>query len=53
MLLKPISRGLKTLESSLVTCSDVFNIWIGIAIGFHEVFSKQGLYALININQPY
>ncbi|KAJ7855067.1 hypothetical protein B0H13DRAFT_1903287, partial [Mycena leptocephala] len=39
MLLKPISRGLKTLESSQVTCSDVFNIWIGIAIGFREVFS--------------
>ncbi|KAJ7251941.1 hypothetical protein C8J57DRAFT_1036323, partial [Mycena rebaudengoi] len=39
MLLKPVSRGLKTLESSQVTCSDVFNIWIGIAIGFKEVFS--------------
>ncbi|KAJ6587752.1 hypothetical protein B0H10DRAFT_1961344 [Mycena sp. CBHHK59/15] len=38
MLLKPIVRGLKTLESSQVTCSDVFNIWIGIAIGFQEVF---------------
>ncbi|KAJ6534599.1 hypothetical protein DFH09DRAFT_1369723 [Mycena vulgaris] len=38
MLLKPISRGLKTLESSQVTCSDVFNIWIGIAVGFKEVF---------------
>ncbi|KAJ7289145.1 hypothetical protein C8J57DRAFT_995341, partial [Mycena rebaudengoi] len=40
MLLKPVSRGLKTLESSQVTCSDVFNIWIGIAIGFKEVFSN-------------
>ncbi|KAJ7170463.1 hypothetical protein C8R43DRAFT_1103347 [Mycena crocata] len=40
MLLKPISRGLKSLESSQVTCSDVFNIWIGIAIGFKEVFSN-------------
>ncbi|KAJ7214487.1 hypothetical protein GGX14DRAFT_360018, partial [Mycena pura] len=40
MLLKPISRGLKTLESSQVTCSDVFNIWIGIAIGFQAVFSS-------------
>ncbi|KAJ6626375.1 hypothetical protein B0H10DRAFT_1781497 [Mycena sp. CBHHK59/15] len=39
MLLKPISRGLKTLESSQVTCSDVFNIWIGLAIGFKEVFA--------------
>ncbi|KAJ7479092.1 ribonuclease H-like domain-containing protein [Mycena latifolia] len=38
MLLKPIARGLKTLESSQVTCSDVFTIWIGIAIGFQEVF---------------
>ncbi|KAJ6620989.1 hypothetical protein B0H10DRAFT_2354472 [Mycena sp. CBHHK59/15] len=38
MLLKPISRGLKTLESPQVTCSDVFNIYIGIAIGFKEVF---------------
>ncbi|KAJ7110848.1 hypothetical protein C8R44DRAFT_591718, partial [Mycena epipterygia] len=40
MLLKPISRGLKTLESTQVTCSDVFNIWIGIAIGFKLVFSN-------------
>ncbi|KAJ7199023.1 hypothetical protein GGX14DRAFT_373488, partial [Mycena pura] len=47
MLLKPISRGLKTLESAKVTCSDVFNIWIGIAIGFREVFSVPG----ININK--
>jgi hypothetical protein len=39
MLLKPIARGLKTLESTQVTCSDVFCIWIGIAIGFTEVFS--------------
>ncbi|KAJ7634203.1 hypothetical protein DFH06DRAFT_1003841, partial [Mycena polygramma] len=38
MLLTPIARGLKTLESSQVTCSDVFNIWIGIAVGFQEVF---------------
>ncbi|KAJ6587808.1 hypothetical protein B0H10DRAFT_1636914, partial [Mycena sp. CBHHK59/15] len=38
MLLKPVSWGLKTLESTQVTCSDVFNIWIGITIGFKEVF---------------
>lgn len=38
MLLKPIARGLKTLESTQVTCSDVFTIWIGIAIGFQQVF---------------
>ncbi|KAJ7268929.1 hypothetical protein C8J57DRAFT_1067026, partial [Mycena rebaudengoi] len=43
MLLKPVSRGLKTLESSQVTCSDVFNIWMGIAIGFKEVFSDPDL----------
>ncbi|KAJ7230968.1 hypothetical protein B0H12DRAFT_1029740, partial [Mycena haematopus] len=42
MLLKPIARGLKSLESSQVTCSDVFNIWIGIAIGFQEVFVNPG-----------
>ncbi|KAJ6627751.1 hypothetical protein B0H10DRAFT_1779294 [Mycena sp. CBHHK59/15] len=39
MLLKPISRSLKTLESSQVTCSDVFNIYFGITIGFKEVFA--------------
>ncbi|KAF8175184.1 hypothetical protein K438DRAFT_1608628, partial [Mycena galopus ATCC 62051] len=43
MLLKPISRGLKTLESSQVTCSDVFNIWVGLAIGFKEVFSGESM----------
>ncbi|KAJ6632329.1 hypothetical protein B0H10DRAFT_1769672, partial [Mycena sp. CBHHK59/15] len=39
MLLKLISRGLKTLESSQVTCSYVFNIWIGLGIGFKQVFN--------------
>ncbi|KAJ7845606.1 hypothetical protein B0H14DRAFT_3454874 [Mycena olivaceomarginata] len=34
-----MARGLKTLESTQVTCSDVFTIWIGIAIGFQNVFS--------------
>lgn len=43
MLLKPISRGLKTLESSQVTCSDVFNIWVGLTIGFKEVFSGESM----------
>ncbi|KAJ6565411.1 hypothetical protein B0H10DRAFT_2387556 [Mycena sp. CBHHK59/15] len=43
MLLKPISRGLKTLESSQVTCSDVFNIWIGLGIGFKQVFNDPGM----------
>ncbi|KAJ7601673.1 hypothetical protein DFH06DRAFT_1025246, partial [Mycena polygramma] len=42
MLLTPIARGLKTLESSQVTCLDVFNVWIGIAIGFQEVFITPG-----------
>ncbi|KAJ7898237.1 hypothetical protein B0H14DRAFT_2332265, partial [Mycena olivaceomarginata] len=42
MLLTPVARGLKTLESSQVTCSDVFNVWIGIAIGFQAVFSTPG-----------
>ncbi|KAJ6579835.1 hypothetical protein B0H10DRAFT_1962768 [Mycena sp. CBHHK59/15] len=44
MLLKPISRGLKTLESSQVTCSDVFNIWIGLGIGFKQVFNDPVYY---------
>ncbi|KAK7000614.1 hypothetical protein R3P38DRAFT_2797273 [Favolaschia claudopus] len=41
-LFKPISRGLKTLENQRVTCSDVFNIWIGIGVGNYEVFSTPG-----------
>ncbi|KAJ6608185.1 hypothetical protein B0H10DRAFT_1816329 [Mycena sp. CBHHK59/15] len=40
-MLKPISRGLETLESSQVTCSDVFNIWIGLGIGFKQVLTIQ------------
>ncbi|KAJ6631296.1 hypothetical protein B0H10DRAFT_2183260 [Mycena sp. CBHHK59/15] len=44
MLLKPISRGLKTLESSQVTCLDVSNIQIGIAMGFKEVFCNPIYY---------
>ncbi|KAJ6611788.1 hypothetical protein B0H10DRAFT_1808722 [Mycena sp. CBHHK59/15] len=46
LLLKPISRGLKTLESSQVTCSDVFKIYIGIAIGFKEVFCNPSMSCL-------
>ncbi|KAJ7842168.1 hypothetical protein B0H13DRAFT_2365352 [Mycena leptocephala] len=43
MLLKPIARAtystnLKTLESTQVTCSDLFTIWIRIAIGVQQVF---------------
>ncbi|KAF7982537.1 hypothetical protein HWV62_28166 [Athelia sp. TMB] len=39
-LLSPIARGLKTLEGQHTTCSDVFSIFIGIAIGFTRVFQK-------------
>ncbi|KAF7975533.1 hypothetical protein HWV62_9361 [Athelia sp. TMB] len=39
-LLSPIARGLKTLEGQNTTCSDVFSIYIGIAIGFTRVFQK-------------
>ncbi|KAJ6582800.1 hypothetical protein B0H10DRAFT_1962377 [Mycena sp. CBHHK59/15] len=52
MLLKPISRGLKTLESTQVTCSDVFNIWIGITIGFQGVFSNPGMFILAYLLDP-
>ncbi|KAF8872452.1 hypothetical protein CPB85DRAFT_1237708, partial [Mucidula mucida] len=41
-LLTPIDRGLKTLESSNVTCSDVLLIYIGIAIGFKQTFQTDG-----------
>jgi hypothetical protein len=33
-LLTPIDQGLQTLEGRNVTCSDVFTIFIGIAIGY-------------------
>ena len=47
LLLTPIARGLKTLEGHNTTCSDVFNIWIGIAISYNNVFaSKSHLYHL-------
>lgn len=38
LLLKPVARGLQTLEGQNTTCSDVFSIFIGIAIGFNRVF---------------
>ncbi|KAJ3804022.1 hypothetical protein EV368DRAFT_50609, partial [Lentinula lateritia] len=38
LLLQPIARGLQTLEGQNTTCSDVFFIFIGIAIGFNRVF---------------
>ena len=37
-MLTPIARGLKTLEGQNTTCSDVLNIYIGIAIGYDTVF---------------
>lgn len=37
-MLTPIARGLKTLEGQNTTCSDVLNIYIGIAIGYNTVF---------------
>ncbi|KAK0498286.1 hypothetical protein EDD18DRAFT_82822 [Armillaria luteobubalina] len=40
-LLTPIDRGLKTLEGQNVTCSDVFFVYIGIAIGFMCVFETN------------
>ncbi|KAJ6629460.1 hypothetical protein B0H10DRAFT_1776522, partial [Mycena sp. CBHHK59/15] len=38
-LLDPIARGLQTLEGQQVTCSDVFFIWIGLAVAFQRAFS--------------
>ncbi|KAJ3978726.1 hypothetical protein F5890DRAFT_1238675 [Lentinula detonsa] len=37
-LLHPIACGLTTLEGQNTTCSDVFYVFIGIAIGFNRVF---------------
>ena len=47
LLITPIACGLKTLEGQNTTCSDVFNIWIGIAVSYKNVFadaSKSCLY---------
>jgi hypothetical protein len=38
LLLTPIARGLQTLEGQNTTCSDVWIIFTGIAIGFQNVF---------------
>ncbi|KAJ6569911.1 hypothetical protein B0H10DRAFT_1964926 [Mycena sp. CBHHK59/15] len=38
-LLNPIARALKTLEGQQVTCSDVFFIYIGLAVAFQRAFS--------------
>lgn len=37
-LLQPIARALKSVEGNNVTLSDVFNCWIGIAVGYQECF---------------
>ena len=37
-MLTPITCGLKTLEGQNTTCSNVLNIYIGIAIGYDTVF---------------
>ncbi len=42
MLLTPIDRGLETLEGQNTTCSDVFFVYVGIAIGFTRVFQIPG-----------
>ncbi len=39
LLLTPIARGLETLEGQNTTCSDVFHVYIGIAVNFVAMFS--------------
>jgi hypothetical protein len=41
-LLTPIARGLETLEGQNTTCSDVFHVYIGIAVNFVTMFSDRG-----------
>ncbi|KAJ7746746.1 hypothetical protein DFH07DRAFT_748307, partial [Mycena maculata] len=41
-LLNPIARALKTLEGQQTTCSDVFFIYIGLAVAFQRAFSDPG-----------
>jgi hypothetical protein len=43
LLLTPIDQGLKTLEGQNTMCSDVFSIFIGIAIGFTHIFADSGM----------
>ncbi|KAJ7503587.1 ribonuclease H-like domain-containing protein [Mycena galericulata] len=38
-LLNPIARALKTLEGQQTTCSDVFFIYIGLAVAFQRAFN--------------
>ena len=44
LLLTPIDRGLQTLEGQNTACSDVMAIFIGIAIGFTNVFQDSCTY---------
>lgn len=41
-LLTPIAHGLETLEGQNTTCSDVFHIYIGIAVNFVTMFLDRG-----------
>lgn len=43
LLLTPIARGLQTLEGQNTTCSDVWIIFTGIAIGFQNVFLDSSM----------
>ena len=44
----PIDQGLQTLEGQNTTCSDVFSIFIGIAIGFTHVFQDPSAFIVFN-----
>ena len=48
-LLTPIAHGLETLEGQNTTCSDVFHIYIGIAINFVSMFSDSGESPVTNL----
>ena len=50
LLLTPIDRGLKTLEGQNVTCSDVFFVYIGIAVGFMQVFQNLGRIHVVDVH---
>jgi hypothetical protein len=43
-LLTPIARGLETLEGQNTTCSDVFHVYIGIAVNFVTMFLDRSEY---------
>ncbi|KAJ3832016.1 hypothetical protein F5878DRAFT_548770, partial [Lentinula raphanica] len=49
LLLQPIARGLTTLEGQNTTCSDIFFVFIGIAIGFNCVFEDPGMYISLEL----